>query len=188
MQSTTDEQRKYTELYKEYYPTVKKFLYGKNVPFPRLDIMTREVLAKAFVKLDMYKEMEGKKFSGWLVALANNYLIDQYRSDKRHAWVNCDMPEDFVGNIEDDGGDYSYLEPRSEQDDYQSKQAVEDINNIVRGLLTKKDYDFYEKYFQIGYKIPEMTVLFKMTTKQVYQRINRIKQKIKTALIGLVEN
>lgn len=74
-------------LYERYHNKVFRQCYyraGENIA--EAEDLTEEVFIKAFGGIDRYRP-QGKLFSAWLLAIANNQLIDRYRAKKDTASI-----------------------------------------------------------------------------------------------------
>ena len=80
MRAKEGEELAYTLLLNTFWKDVYRFLYSKTNDENESEDISIRTFAKAFDKIDSYKQ--GYKFKTWLLTIANNLLIDQLRKQK----------------------------------------------------------------------------------------------------------
>lgn len=95
----------FINLYETYLQKIYEFIYFKVWTKNQAEDLTSETFLKAFKNISSYKIQEWKKFSSWLFTIANNIVIDYFRSHKPEypldeLSIKYDTP-DFVKNAED---------------------------------------------------------------------------------------
>jgi RNA polymerase sigma-70 factor, ECF subfamily len=129
-------------LYSIYRETVYRFLLRRCRGDRHLaEDLAQETFARAIRGLDRYRET-GRPFGAWLLAIANNLLIDYWRSSwhRRHLLWN-----DFTGETDvplaekDDGGDPAVDVSESEQRRHLAaiiERAVARLSDLQQKVLS----------------------------------------------------
>jgi RNA polymerase sigma-70 factor (ECF subfamily) len=88
----------FAELYREYLPSVYKFLYYRlNSNKAMAEDMTAEVFLRALRKIGDFN-WTGADFGSWLLRIARNLVLDNAKSSRARLEVlNDEMPEDAAG-------------------------------------------------------------------------------------------
>lgn len=81
-------------LYDTYMPAIYRFVLFKVGTRSDAEDVTHQVFLKAWKSMKKYRD-EGHPFSSWLYRIAQNTIIDHYRSTKNHRDINS-MPEDAL--------------------------------------------------------------------------------------------
>lgn len=88
-----------SQLYNEYFDKVYRLIMGKILNSEQAEDIAQDVFVKVFQNLDSFDESKAS-ISTWIFRIANNTLIDYYRTRKVHAELPEDLPEDSY--IEED--------------------------------------------------------------------------------------
>lgn len=86
-------------IYTDYYDKVYRLIVGKICNPHQAEDITQDVFVKVYEKLDTFDESKAS-ISTWIYRIAQNTLIDYYRTRKVHCELPEDLPEDNY--IEDD--------------------------------------------------------------------------------------
>lgn len=86
------------EIYKEYHDKVLRLINGKISNYTEAEDITSDVFVKVYSKLDSFDETKAS-ISTWIYRIAQNTLIDYFRTRKVYSEVPEDLSED--GEVED---------------------------------------------------------------------------------------
>jgi len=124
----------FAALYREYLPTVYKFLYyrmGNNKAVA--EDMTAEVFLRALRRIDKFS-WTGADFGSWLLRIARNLVLDNAKSSRAKLEVlNDEMPEDAGG--EDKATEMAVLE---NLDNSQVYSAIKQLSPDQRDVITMR--------------------------------------------------
>lgn len=70
--------------------------YVKNAD--TADDLFQETFVKAIITIKQGKYTENGKFSGWLMRIAHNLIVDQFRSEKNEQSLSCQLTETITFN------------------------------------------------------------------------------------------
>lgn len=87
------------EIYKEYHDKVLHLITGKINNLTEAEDLTSEVFIKVYGKLDTFDASKAS-ISTWIYRIAQNTLIDYYRTRKVHSEIPEEISED--GHIDDE--------------------------------------------------------------------------------------
>lgn len=79
------------QIYKEYYTKVFHFLNGKLLNMTVAEDLASDVFVKVMAKLDTFDDSKAS-LSTWIYRIANNTLIDYFRTRKVYAEVPEEIP------------------------------------------------------------------------------------------------
>lgn len=132
--ATTGDRQAFAALYREYMPTVYKFLYyrmGSNKAVA--EDMTAEVFLRALRKVGDFN-WTGADFGSWLLRIARNLVLDNAKSSRaRLEILNDEMPEDSAG--EDRSTESAVLENLDNQRIY---KAITQLSPDQRDVITMR--------------------------------------------------
>ena len=80
-------------IYDRYIKQIYRFVYLKVSHRANAEDLTQQVFMSAWENISNYKT-QGFPFSSWLYRIANNAVIDHYRTDRRHVAIDS-LPEDL---------------------------------------------------------------------------------------------
>jgi len=80
-------------IYDRYVKQIYRFVYLKVSHRANAEDLTQQVFMSAWQNIRSY-QMQGFPFSSWLYRIANNAVIDHYRTDRRHIAIDS-VPEDL---------------------------------------------------------------------------------------------
>lgn len=87
----------FAQLYRQYLPTVYKFLFYRVNNKTKAEDMTAEVFLRALRKIGDFN-WTGADFGAWLLRIARNLILDEAKSSRaRLEVVTGEMPEDSAG-------------------------------------------------------------------------------------------
>lgn len=156
----------FAELYEHYYPHIRRFFAVKLKDGAQVDDLTAQTFEKALANLDKFT-WRGHPFSAWLYRLANNLLIDHYRSLSKQNYASLesqvvDVPEEKLSM---DG------ELRLEWEHSSITALVQKLPKSQQQILILK---FYEGY--TNRKIAEM---LKISESNVGTILHRVVKKLR---------
>ena len=85
------------QIYKDYHDKVLHFIYGKTSNYTLAEDLTSDVFLKVYSKLDTFDDTKAS-ISTWIYRIAQNTLIDYFRTRK----VYSEVPEDISEESEID--------------------------------------------------------------------------------------
>ena len=86
-------QQQYETIYNEYYKKVYHLIWSKINNSTEAEDITSDIFVKIYSKIDTFDETKAS-LSTWIYRIANNYLIDYYRTRKVFSEVPEDITED----------------------------------------------------------------------------------------------
>lgn len=98
--SKTGDSGSFGVLYDKYMPPIYRFILVKVGHKHDAEDLTHQVFLKAWQNIGTYAD-EGHPFSSWLYKIANNSVIDHYRTKKTDISIEW-IPEEKVGSNEND--------------------------------------------------------------------------------------
>jgi RNA polymerase sigma factor (sigma-70 family) len=132
--ATAGDRQAFAELYRQYMPTVYKFLYyrmGNNKAVA--EDMTAEVFLRALRKITDFN-WTGADFGSWLLRIARNLVLDNAKSSRaRLEILNDEMPEDSAG--EDRSTESAVMENLDNQHIY---TAIKQLSPDQRDVITMR--------------------------------------------------
>lgn len=89
------------EIYEEYIDQIFAFILRKTSDREAAEDLTSQVWIKVMRRLESYEEKEGASFTSWVYCIANNTVIDYYRTQKEKAniddiaviWISEDLAQ-----------------------------------------------------------------------------------------------
>lgn len=113
----------------------------------------QETFVKAIVKLQNGQYVANGKFCSWLMQIAHNVIVDGYRGQKTHRFVDQRNDNDLSGLQGD-----SFQESSKEQE-MVKKQVMSDVKRLVAFLPTSQREVIYMRFYQqLSFKeIAELT-------------------------------
>lgn len=82
------------KVYREYHDKVLHYVIGKTSNYNEAEDITQNVFVKIFAKIDTFDESKAS-ISTWVYTIAQNTVIDFYRTRK----VNVELPEDIPQDV-----------------------------------------------------------------------------------------
>ena len=124
----------FAALYREYLPTVYKFLYYRlNQNKAMAEDMAGEVFLRALRKVGDFN-WTGADFGAWLLRIARNLILDNAKSSRNRLEVlNDEMPEDLTP--EDRGTEAQVLQFATNQGLY---DAIKKLSPDQRDVITMR--------------------------------------------------
>lgn len=116
------------QLYDTYMPAIYRFVLVKTSNKAEAEDITHQVFLKAWRSMPNYKD-QGHPFSSWLYRIAQNKVIDFYRTSRSHRDIDK-LPEDLLKSDTD-------LEDRTEtllQARF-VRSVMEELDNVSRDVL-----------------------------------------------------
>ena len=102
----------------------------------------QETFVKAITKMHERHYAPTGKFSSWLIRIAHNILMDEYRISKQQRHV-CPNPENDLSNLSDD----SLLE-NCREGKYVNDQILRDVERIMYHLPLEQREVVWMRYYQ----------------------------------------
>lgn len=102
----------------------------------------QETFVKAITKLHERKYSTTGKFSSWLIRIAHNIMMDDYRISRQQRQV-CLNPENDMSNLRDD----NLMEPCREGK-YVNDQIMQDVERIMYHLPVEQREVVWMRYYQ----------------------------------------
>lgn len=165
-------------LYKNHYQQVFNhinFRINNNITIA--EEITQDVFIKANEHLQNY-DVNTAKISTWLYKIANNKIIDFYRSKKDTALHVSDY-------VNEKGEETIQITDSQETDSIMNaSETNERINNAFEGLKPKYK-EVAKLYFIEGKKYGEISTLLDITLSNVKVIINRSRAKLQESLQGV---
>jgi RNA polymerase sigma factor (sigma-70 family) len=160
------------EFFNKYKKVVENYLKQNKfkVPSGDFDDYTSEILIKVFYNLDKY-DREKSGFKTWLMTVAKNYMIDQYRSNISTHCCNIATSNNCYCASNSSGMDLSV----SYNTDFESSSSVAYLSS----QLSPEDYTLLSMKYVQGYDYNEIGSEFNLTSTTVSNRVNYIKTKLK---------
>jgi len=132
--ATAGDRQAFAALYRQYMPTVYKFLYyrmGNNKAVA--EDMTAEVFLRALRKVTDFN-WTGADFGSWLLRIARNLVLDNAKSSRaRLEMLNDEIPEDSCG--EDRSTESAVMENLDNQHIY---KAIKQLSPDQRDVITMR--------------------------------------------------
>ncbi|MEK7479075.1 MAG: sigma-70 family RNA polymerase sigma factor [Patescibacteria group bacterium] len=97
LQAKKGEAEAFGTLYDTYAPAIYRFVLFKVGTKSDAEDVTHQVFLKAWKSMKKYRD-EGHPFSSWLYRIAQNTVIDHYRSNRSHANIDT-LPEDTLSEM-----------------------------------------------------------------------------------------
>ncbi|MDP2704541.1 MAG: sigma-70 family RNA polymerase sigma factor [bacterium] len=108
------------ELYDKHMPAIYRFVYVKVSNKADAEDLTHQVFLKAWKNIRKYKE-QGHPFTSWLYRIAQNAVIDFYRTFRAHRDIDT-LPEDMMS-------EHPRLEEQAD-----ASMRVEVVHSAIRKL------------------------------------------------------
>lgn len=124
------------EIYKEYHDKVLRLINGKISNYTEAEDITSDVFVKVYAKLDSFDETKAS-ISTWIYRIAQNTLIDYFRTRK----VYSEVPEDLS-----DGGEV--------EDSVLSQEMLEALATALE-KLPERDRDLVVLHYYKGMTLKE---------------------------------
>lgn len=102
----------------------------------------QETFLKAITKLHERKYATTGKFSSWLIRIAHNIMMDQYRTNRLQRQV-CPNPENDLSNISSDN-----LLENCREGKYVNDQIMRDVERIMYHLPLEQREVVWMRYYQ----------------------------------------
>lgn len=72
-------QSEFSQLYDKYFPKIYRFVYYRVSHRETAEDLVSQIFTKALEKIDKFKD-DQSRFSAWIYKIANNTVIDHYRT------------------------------------------------------------------------------------------------------------
>lgn len=122
--------------------------------------LTQEIFMKLYTSLTKY-DFE-KNFSAWLLTLAKNYLIDQYRKTKWEKKTRDDFNEQFLASDASDSPEAGILKEESKKTIW---ECLNQLSSEVRMTVILRDIQ--EKKYE------EIAEIMSLPLGTIKSRVNR---------------
>lgn len=162
------------ELYERYIDQIFAFVLRKTSQRELAEDITSQVWMKAMKWLDSFSEKEWASFKSWIYRIANNAIIDYYRSKKQQ--VDLDEIGEIgfshdLGKCIDDSDKLS-----------QVQEFLKDLKPIEQEIITLRVWD------ELSYKeIAEITGKKEDNCKQIYKRtLEKVQANIMLLLLIII--
>lgn len=194
-------------LYDNNKKIVKDYLRSKYSNYYDIDDDVSEIMIKIFMNLATYDPTKSK-FKSWVLTIANNYMIDRWRSNQfqfvRTGTITLcsdpsyqftvgngvSNPQFPAGDISLSAGDISFTTSNSangismvSNGTYTTCNNAEFENcnsiNFISQQISVQDYTLLDMKYVQGYEYCEIGKEFNLTSNTVSNRVNYIKTKIK---------
>jgi DNA-directed RNA polymerase specialized sigma24 family protein len=198
-------------LYDNYKKIVRDYLRSKYPNNSDLDDDVSEIMIKVFMNLAIY-DPNKSKFKSWVLTIANNYMIDKWRSNQsQYSGIGtitvCSDPQYTVtvgyngqismGDISYSAGDVSFTTSNSNANvngfniiSNGTFTACDGVNfencssiNYISQQLSPQDFALLDMKYVQGYEYCEIGKEFNLTSNTVSNRVNYIKTKLKKSAI-----
>lgn len=114
------------------------FYYVKNEDIA--DDLFQETFVKAIITIKQGKYTENGKFSGWLMRIAHNLIVDLFRNEKNEQSLSSQMTEFAIFNH------LSYADSSIETQIIQ-EQDIEDVKHLVEFLPENQREVIYMRFY-----------------------------------------
>ncbi|MCK5027542.1 MAG: RNA polymerase sigma factor [Candidatus Pacebacteria bacterium] len=156
----------FEELYDAYVEKIYRFLYYRTKSKETAEDLTSETFFKAMRGIARANDI--KQFGAWLYKIANNTLIDHYRTQKHHASLDDEevMEVKDPQNIERDSENKFVLE--------QVRKELKKLTDIQQQIVTMRVWDdlSYKEIAEIvGKTEGNCKVIFSRATAQLRKTV-----------------
>lgn len=130
------------KVYRDYHEKVLHYVIGKTSNYDEAEDITQNIFIKIFAKLDTFDEQKAS-ISTWVYTIAQNTVIDYYRTRKVHSEISEEVPID--GEIDADILNEEMLETLAD--------ALEKLDERSRDLIIMHYYkgmNLKEAAIQLG--------------------------------------
>lgn len=112
----------------------------------------QDTFIKAILRIQQGKYTESGKFSAWIMRIAHNLIIDQYRTENNENQISND-------EVEKDLFDNANLTELDFESQLSNEQTIEDVNKIMNSLPeNQREVVFMRFYQDLSFKeIAEIT-------------------------------
>jgi RNA polymerase sigma factor (sigma-70 family) len=86
----TDQYEVFSQIYKEYYSRIYKYALFRVADQHAAEDLVSEIFVKVLNKYNTYNPIKGK-FSTWIFAIANNTIINYYKTINRNKVINWEQ-------------------------------------------------------------------------------------------------
>lgn len=190
-------------LYDKYKKVVKDYLRGKYSNYQDIDDDVSEIIIKIFMNLAVF-DPEKSKFKTWVISIANNYMIDKWRSNQSQYFVTgtitlCDDPS-YQFTVGDPYPQYGYSVTAGidgqvftasngtsvfsiNNGTFTSCNGIEFENcssiNYISQQISAQDFALLDMKYVQGYEYCEIGKEFNTSSNTVSNRVNYLKTKLK---------
>ncbi|MEG1581374.1 MAG: sigma-70 family RNA polymerase sigma factor [Bacteroidaceae bacterium] len=105
------------------------------------DDLFQETFVKAIIRIQKGKYVESGKFSAWIIRIAHNLIMDQFRIEKGENTVS----NDEIGNDLFNDTKFSELDIESQ---IANEQTIRDLNRLVKTLPGCQREVVYMRFYQ----------------------------------------
>jgi RNA polymerase sigma-70 factor (ECF subfamily) len=172
----------FNQIYSEHYNKVLNFISSKIKGRREIaEEITQDVFIKVNEHIKNYDVYKGA-ITTWIYTIANNKVIDFYRSDKSNYMVGVD------GFVNDEGESIYEFKDTSNADE--SVNSEETMSSVERAMsnLNEKEKSIATLYFIKQMKYEEIAMELNIPMGTVKGLINRIRNKLQTQLKGVYSN
>lgn len=153
----------FARMYEEFYPKIYNYVYYRLLHRQNTEDIVSDIFMKVVAKSDSYDPSKAM-FSTWIYRIAQNTVIDYYRSRKISECID----------------DYEYC--LTDDSDEKFESIENNYQNTVRFLLSKLPDDerelIYLKYFE-DMKNKDIAVFLDINESTVSTKFSRILKKLK---------
>lgn len=162
------------EIYEEYIDQIFAFILRKTSDRECAEDLTSQVWIKTMRRLENYEEKEGASFASWLYSIANNTVIDYYRTQKGI----LDIDEVILRWVSEDLGQVI--------DDKEKLREVQDFLKDLKPI--EEEVVVLRLWDELSYKeIAEVTGKKEDNCKQIYKRtIEKIQANLIVLCLSLI--
>lgn len=163
----------FIQLYKMHNRYIYNYLVRKTADLYLVEHIISVTFEKAFSRIHSYKD-QGYNFRSWLIAIANNSLIDHIRKEKGNKYI-------YLSDVENNGLLFCATDNKSFEDKIEELKRENVLKNTLENLSIEERQvvDLYY-YKDMSYK--EITIVANISIEKVKIRLYRAKIKLKEIL------
>lgn len=169
MNSQTQEQPVFDEVLEEYYRYILKFVVKQVTNIEDAKDLTQEIFIKAYNNYSKF-DIEKASVKTWLFAIANNHIINYWRSSYFNKRSTFEYDFDQLQGSDD------VLETIIQEED------VKVILTLMKKTLNKRNFRIMNLYFFSELSTAEISEILNMNQKTVSNVISLSIKKIKEKL------
>ncbi len=162
------DQRAFSELYKEYYPVVRRVIYNSIKDEAQAEDLVLESITKAFKNLDKYTK--NLSFEMWIKKVTVNHMIDFIRSDASNK-NTISMDDDSLN-----------IQMQSDNSTPEKELIFNETRNFLEKRideLPKKAKRIMELRYREQLTYQQIADKLKVSIGTVKNTLNRVKSRIK---------
>ncbi len=145
------------EIYEKYVDDIYRFVYRKTWDTQTAEDLTSDIWIKIFKNIAKYSEQSWATFRSWIYTIAQNTVIDYYRTHKQ----NTDIDESLIPAIDND---FAQMVDNS--------QTLKDVTSYLQTLSPREqEIVFLRVWDDLSYKeISKILWISIDNCKQIYSR------------------